>query len=130
EDQRQDAAEPPDQARYRVVHAELLISITEDTEDREARSYLNSMEMTAAGGRRMLRFSVAEEMRVHEVVDDRLMRRFDVLELNPHADAAVAPRDVALRVDVALRPRHPEADLDLRSRFQRAGGPDRDAAVT
>ena len=68
-------------------------------------------------------------MRVDEVVDDRLVRRIDVLELHAHSDAAIAPRDAALGVDVALAPGHPEAHLDLRALLQRARRPDRDAAV-
>src|SRR5262249_18699390 len=36
---------------------------------------------------------VAEEMRVDEVVDDLLVGGLDLLQLNPHADAAIAPSD-------------------------------------
>ena len=39
-------------------------------------------------------------MSVHEVVDDRLVGRIDLFELDAHADAAVAPGDAALGVDV------------------------------
>src|SRR5437899_9494939 len=68
-------------------------------------------------------------MLIDEVVDDRLMRGVDLLELNAHADAAVAPRDVPFRLDVALRPRHAEPDLDFRPRFERARRADRNPAV-
>src|SRR6185295_13206061 len=77
-----------------------------------------------------LRFPVAEEVRVDEVIDDRLVDLVDDLELDAHADAAVAPRDLAFGIDVLLRPRHPEADLDLGAALERAGGADGDAAVT
>src|SRR5438270_10235799 len=68
-------------------------------------------------------------MRVDEVVDDRLVGRFDRLELNAHADAAIAPRDASFGVDVTLGAGHAEANLDLRARVERAGGTDGDAAV-
>src|SRR5262249_31607727 len=77
-----------------------------------------------------LRFPVREEMRVDKVVDDGLAGGIDRLELQPHADAAIAPRDAALGIDVALRPRHPESHLDARARVERTGGADRDAAAT
>src|ERR1700733_3235551 len=77
----------------------------------------------------ILRFSVAEEVRVDEVVDHRLVARLDELELDAHADAAVAPGDVPLGVDVLLRPGHAEPDLDLGVVVERAGRPDGDAAV-
>src|SRR5215471_3766428 len=77
----------------------------------------------------ILRFSIAEEVRVHEVIDDRLVGRIDDFELHAHADAAIAPRHVAFRVDVLLRPGHAEANLDLRSAVERTGRTDRDAAV-
>src|SRR5947209_7557760 len=76
-----------------------------------------------------LGFPIREEMLIDEVVDDRLMRGVDLLELNAHADAAVAPRDVPFRLDVALRPRHAEPDLDFRPRFERARRADRNPAV-
>ena len=41
-------------------------------------------------------------MRVDKVVDDRLVRRIDSLELDAHPHAPIAPRDLALRIDVAL----------------------------
>src|SRR5258707_5869195 len=72
-----------------------------------------------------LRFSVAEEVRVDELVDDRLVGRLDDLELDAHADAAVAPGDAPFGVDVLLRSGHPEAHLDLGAAVQRAGRPDR-----
>src|SRR3954471_13760658 len=78
----------------------------------------------------LLGFAVREEVRVDEVVDDRLIVRFDFLELDAHADAAVAPRHAPFRVDVALRSRHAEPHLDRRSGVERAGGADGDPAVT
>src|SRR5476649_1528918 len=77
----------------------------------------------------ILRFSVAEEVRVDEVVDDCLVGGIDDLELNAHADAAVAPGHVPFGVDVLLRSGHAEADFDLGGAVERAGRPDRDAAV-
>src|SRR4051812_26800038 len=91
-----------------------------------SRHSVAASECSMAG---ILRFSIAEEVRVDEVVDDRLVRRIDDLELDAHADAAIAPRDVAFGVDVLLGARHAEADLDLRSALERAGRPDGDAAV-
>src|SRR6185503_5011295 len=92
-----------------------------------SRHSASPIESSMAG---ILRFSVAEEVRVDEVVDDRLVDVVDLLELDAHADAAVAPGDLALGVDVLLRSRHPEADLDLGAALERAGGADGDAAVT
>src|SRR5437762_13065410 len=75
-------------------------------------------------------FSVAEEVRVDEVVDDPLVGRVDLLELDAAADAPVDPRAAALAVDVVLGAGHAEPDLDLRSAVERAGRPDGDPAVT
>ena len=69
-------------------------------------------------------------MRVDEVVDERLVGRLDRLELDAHADAAIAPGDASFGVDVPLRPGHPEPHLDLRAALERAGRADGDAAVT
>src|SRR5262252_9453739 len=77
----------------------------------------------------ILRFSIAEEVRVDEVVDDRLVGGIDDFELHAHADAAIAPRHVPFSVDVLLGPGHPEPDLDLRAAVERARGADCDAAV-
>src|SRR3954451_4486146 len=77
----------------------------------------------------ILRFSVAEEVRVDEVVDHRLVGGFDDLELDTHADAAIAPRDVPFGVDVLLRSRHAKAHPNLGAAVQRAGGANGDAAV-
>ena len=65
-------------------------------------------------------FSVAEEVRVDEVVDDPLVGRVDLLELDAHADAPVAPGHASLGVDIALGTRHPEADLHFRGAVERA----------
>src|SRR5206468_4465904 len=56
--------------------------------------------------------------------------RVDLLELDAHADAPVAPRDAALAVDVFLGPGHAEPDLDLRTAVERARRPDGDPSVT
>src|SRR2546423_812071 len=93
---------------------------------------LTSRHSVAASGCPMseiLRFSVAEEVRVDELVDDRLVGRIDDLELDAHADAAVAPRHVPFGVDVLLRSRHAEAHFDLGAVVERAGGADGDAAM-
>src|SRR5205085_12207480 len=74
--------------------------------------------------------AVAEEVRVDEVVDDRLVRGIDFLELDAHADAAVAPRDAPFGVDVFLRSRHAEAHFDLGAAVERAGRANGDPAVT
>src|SRR2546427_9811574 len=68
-------------------------------------------------------------MCVDELVDDGLAGGIDLLELDTHADAAVAPGDAPFHVDVLLGTRHAEPDLDLRSAFERARRPDRNAAV-
>src|SRR5688572_28138870 len=57
-------------------------------------------------------FSVGEKVGVDEVVDDHLVGGVDLSELNAHADAAIAPRDLAFRVDIALGSGHTEPDLD------------------
>src|SRR5260221_3952113 len=77
----------------------------------------------------MSSFPVAEEVRVDELVDDRLVRGIDFFELDAHADAPVAPRDAPFRVDVFLRARHPEPHFDFRAVLERARGADGDAAV-
>src|SRR5665213_1385826 len=58
---------------------------------------------------RELGFSVRKEMRVDELVDDRLIGGVDFFELHAHSDAAIGPRDAALGVDVAFAARHAEA---------------------
>ena len=68
-------------------------------------------------------------MGVDEAVDDGLAGRIDLVELNAHSDASIAPGDVAFRVDVAFQPRHAEPHLDRRSAFERACGTNGDAAV-
>jgi serine/threonine-protein kinase len=73
--------------------------------------------------------SIGEEMGVDEGVDDGLVRGLDLLELDAHADTAVAPGHETLGVDIALRPRHAKAHLDLRGAVERAGRANRDAAV-
>src|SRR5437773_6944057 len=63
-----------------------------------------------------LGFPIRKEVRVDEGVDDSLVCGIDRFELNAHAHATIAPRDVPFRVDVALRTGHPETDFDLRAR--------------
>ena len=53
----------------------------------------------------LLRFPVREEVLIDEFVDRGLIERIDLLELQPHPDAPVAPGDARLRLDVALRSR-------------------------
>src|SRR5260221_12413766 len=72
----------------------------------------------------ILCFSVGEEVRVDEAVDHLLVGRLDLLELNAHADAAVAPRDAPLGVDVLLGARHPEAHPAPAARLARSGRAD------
>src|SRR3954451_4780164 len=68
----------------------------------------------------ILRFSIAEEVRVDEVIDDRLVGRIDDFELHTHDHPPIAPRHVPFSVDVLLGTRHAEADLDLRATIGRA----------
>ncbi len=68
-------------------------------------------------------------MLVDELVDRRLIGRFDLLELQAHADPAIAPGDARLRFDVALRSGQPEAHPHLRSLLERAHRPDRHAPL-
>src|SRR5687767_2389791 len=49
-----------------------------------------------------LDFSAAEEMRVDELVDGRLILRLDFLELQAHAMSPIAPRNASFGVDVTL----------------------------
>src|SRR5205814_8827623 len=74
-------------------------------------------------------FSIGEEMGVDEGVDDGLVGGLDLLELDAHADPAVAPGHTALGVDIALRPRHAETHFDLRGAVEGARRANRDAAV-
>src|SRR5262249_27113273 len=52
------------------------------------------------------------------------------LELNAHADAAIAPGHAPFGVDIALGARHPEPDADFRAGFERARGADRQPAMS
>src|SRR5215207_2445627 len=53
-------------------------------------------------------------MLVDELVDRLLVDRLDLLELQPHADAPVAPRDAAIAFDVRFRSWQSETDAHLR----------------
>src|SRR5947208_10359589 len=113
----------------------VLRTVTIENSAATKNPFANTRARTPAGRHtisampQMLRLSIAEEVRVDEVVDDRLVRGLDRFELNAHADAAIAPRDVSLGVDVALGAGHAEADLDLRARLERARRANGDAAV-
>src|SRR3954462_1776157 len=76
-----------------------------------------------------LRLAIGKEMSVHEVVDDRLVGRIDLLELDAHADTPVAPGDAPFGVDVALGPWHPESHADLEAAVEGARGANGDAAA-
>src|SRR5688572_17473793 len=76
-----------------------------------------------------LAFSAAEEMRVDELVDEALIGRLDLVELQPHAVAAIAPRDSSFGVDVALRSGKAEPDSNPGAVVERAGRADCDAAT-
>ena len=76
-----------------------------------------------------LALPAAEEMRVDEFVDSGLILRLDLLELQSHAVAAIAPRDAAFGVDVALGTGQAVSKPHLRAILERAGGANRDAAA-
>src|ERR1700687_4841747 len=65
-------------------------------------------------------FSIGEEMGADERVDDGLVGGLDLLELDAHADAAIAPGRAALCVDIALRAGHAEPQLDRRGLVETA----------
>src|SRR6478752_7934060 len=73
--------------------------------------------------------TVAEEVRVDEGVDGGLIGRFDLFELQAHADAPVAPRDARLDLDFTGCGREPEPHAGRGARIERAGGPDGDPAA-
>src|SRR6202521_744520 len=77
----------------------------------------------------MLRFSVREEVRVDEVVDESLGGRIDRFELDTHTDAPIGPRDATFGIDVPLRSGHAEANLDFRAAIERARRADGDTSV-
>src|SRR6187397_1912219 len=68
-------------------------------------------------------------MGVDEAVHDGLAGRVDLIELDAHSDAAIAPGDVTLRVDVALQSRHPEPHLDRCGAFEGTCGADGEPPV-
>src|SRR4051794_17280249 len=65
-------------------------------------------------------FSIRKEMRVDERVDDCLVGRIHDLELDAHADPAIAPGDASFGVDVLLAAGHAEPHFDFRCRVERA----------
>src|SRR5262245_32314056 len=73
--------------------------------------------------------AVGKEVGVDEAVDERLLVWLHLVELDAHADAPIAPGDVAFGIDVAFGARHAEPDFDGRVGRQRTGRPDRDAAT-
>src|SRR5262245_16403598 len=74
-------------------------------------------------------FPIAEEVRVHEAIDLILTGGVHLLELNAHANAAVAPGHASFRLDVAFRAGHAEAHLDLRAALERTRRADGDSAM-
>src|SRR5688572_6430931 len=68
-------------------------------------------------------------MRVDELVDEALIGRLDLVELQAHAVAAIAPRHSSFGVDVALRSGKAEPDTNLGTVIERAGRADRDAST-
>jgi hypothetical protein len=50
---------------------------------------------------------------VDELVDSRLIGGIDLLELQPHSNAPVAPRDSRFRFDIPFRTGQPEPDPRL-----------------
>src|ERR1700704_6100130 len=68
-------------------------------------------------------------MSVDERVDDSLVGGLDLLELDAHADPAVAPGHASFSVDVPLGPRHAKTHFDFGGAVERTGRPNRDAAV-
>src|SRR5437867_13048718 len=63
-------------------------------------------------------FAIAEEVRIDELIDHRLVGGIHLFELDAHADAPVAPGDAPFGVDVALRARHAKPHLDLRAALE------------
>src|SRR5688572_331944 len=68
-------------------------------------------------------------MRVDELVDEALIGRLDLVELQPHAVAAIAPRDASFGVDVALRSGKAKSDSNPGAVVERAGRADCNAAT-
>src|SRR5215217_2612712 len=69
-------------------------------------------------------------MLIDELVDRRLVGRFDLLELQAHSDSPIAPGNPRFRFDVALRAGQPESGPHFGSTLQRTHGPDSQAAFT
>src|SRR5215831_5606037 len=80
-------------------------------------------------GGHALRAAIAEEVRVDELVDGGLIGRIDLLELQAHADAPVAPRHARLDLDLARARRQAEPHARGGARVQRARGADRNPAA-
>ena len=68
-------------------------------------------------------------MRIDELVDGGLVLRIEFVELQPHAVAAIAPRDVALGIDVPFRARKAKPEANVRAALERAGRPDGDSSA-
>src|SRR5687768_14371055 len=62
---------------------------------------------------------------MNEVVDRALCVASYAFELQPHAEAPVAPHDARLHFDFLTGCRHAEAQLELRAALERTGSPDR-----
>src|SRR5262245_57648437 len=69
-------------------------------------------------------------MSLDELVDGGLIGRIHLLELQAHADAAVAPRDARLDVHLSAARGQAEPDASGGAGLEWAGGADRDAAAT
>src|SRR6185503_9571960 len=76
-----------------------------------------------------LSLSVCKEMLVDELVDCGLIGRIDLLELQAHSDAPVAPRDARVRLHVHLRAGQAESDAHLGVLLQGTHRPDADSAL-
>src|SRR5580765_1929932 len=85
--------------------------------------------LRAAGASARSGAPIAEEVRVDEGVDGGLVGRVDLLELQAHADAPVAPRDARLDLDFTGCGREAEPDPRGSTGIERAGGPDGDPAA-
>jgi hypothetical protein len=66
-------------------------------------------------------------MRVNVIVDVGLIGGAQFRELNPHAHAAVGPRDRGFGLDVVFRRRHTKANFHRGADCQRTGRANRKA---
>src|SRR5688500_3424141 len=73
-----------------------------------------------------LTFPTAEEVRVDELVDGRLIVGLHLVELQAHAVAAIAPRNAGFRCDVAFRRWQPEPETPFGAVLERTRRADGD----